>query len=81
MEDITLHYHVDVIAKNRQGTSNKAAIKIVKALLKNNKMDVKPEIGKNSNKMIEFYCGRVKRGDLAVFWLESAVCVMEVTGL
>ena len=49
LEDIALHYHVDiseyVIAKNRQGTSNKAAIKIIKALLKkcNNKMDVKPE--------------------------------------
>ena len=26
--------------------------------------------------MAEF--GKVKRGDLAVFWLESAVCVMEV---
>ena len=49
----------------------------------NNDYEIKEENdlvlhGENSKKMVDFYCNKVKRGDLAVVWRNSSICTMEV---
>ena len=66
LEDLAHHHNVDVseFMSGERGTSNKAAAKIVKAML-NDDYTIEQDnnfvlVGRNANEMIDFYYSRKK---------------------